>query len=62
MHERNVLGRESGGSVATASFVAIIVIAVLVALFVWAPWESTSSPMPVVPQNMSANGVDRAAH
>jgi hypothetical protein len=42
MEERNVIVRESGRAVATGSLVAVIAIAVLIALFVWQPWNTTS--------------------
>lgn len=43
MQERNVVVRDGSGSVATMSLVAVIIIAALVALFVWQPWNSTST-------------------
>jgi hypothetical protein len=62
MNDRNVMARGSGGPIVTASFAAIILIAVLVALFVWEPWNAAPAHAPATLQNTSATGVDRAAH
>ena len=35
---------ETGKSVAAASFVATVIIAVLVALFIWQPWSTAPRP------------------
>jgi hypothetical protein len=43
MQERNVVVRDNGGSVAAFSIVAVIVVAAVVALFVWQPWNATST-------------------
>src|ERR1700680_1373191 len=44
MEERNVtVDRENGGSLATFSLVAVIVVVALIALFVWQPWNATST-------------------
>jgi hypothetical protein len=42
MDERNIsIDRESGGSLATFSLVAVFVVVALIALFVWQPWNTT---------------------
>jgi hypothetical protein len=43
MQERNVIVRGGGGSVGITSFVALIVIAALIGLFIWQPWNNTGS-------------------
>ena len=42
MEERNIsVDRENGGSLATFSLIAVVVVALLIALFVWQPWNAT---------------------
>jgi hypothetical protein len=43
VEDRNVIIRDGGGSVATASFVAVLVIAAIIALCIMQPWERTST-------------------
>ncbi|GAC1411195.1 MAG: hypothetical protein NVSMB64_20830 [Candidatus Velthaea sp.] len=43
MEERNVVVRDNGGSMAAFSLIAVIVVVGLIALFVWQPWNSTST-------------------
>ena len=42
MDDRNVVVRDSDSSVATFGIIAVIIVAALVALFVWQPWNTTS--------------------
>jgi hypothetical protein len=41
MEDRNVIVRNGGGSIGTASLVALLIIAGLIALIVWQPWNGT---------------------
>jgi hypothetical protein len=41
MEDRNVIVRNGGGSIGTASLVALLIIAGLIALIVWQPWYGT---------------------
>jgi hypothetical protein len=41
MERRTVILRDSGDPVGTASLIALIVIAGLIALFIWQPWNGT---------------------
>jgi ABC-type Fe3+ transport system permease subunit len=43
VEDRNVIIRDGGGSVGTASFVALLVIAAIIALCILQPWERTST-------------------
>jgi hypothetical protein len=44
MEERNITGeRDNGGAMATFSLVAVLVIVALIGLFVWQPWNQTST-------------------
>jgi hypothetical protein len=44
MEERNIsVDRDTGGSLATFSLVAVIVVVALIGLFVWQPWNATST-------------------
>jgi hypothetical protein len=38
MEERNVIVRGGGSSVGTASLIALLAIAALIAVFIWQPW------------------------
>lgn len=42
MGDRNVVVRDSGSSVVALSLLAVVVIAVLVALFIWQPWNAST--------------------
>jgi hypothetical protein len=41
MEDRNVIVRNGGGSIGTASLIALLIIAGLIALIVWQPWNGT---------------------
>ena len=41
MERRTVIVRDSGDTVGTVSLLALIVIAGLIALFIWQPWNGT---------------------
>lgn len=43
MERRTVIVRDAGNSIGTASLIALIVIAGVIALFIWQPWNSTVS-------------------
>lgn len=40
MEERNVIVRGGGSSVGTASLIALLAIAALIAVLIWQPWTS----------------------
>ena len=64
MQERNVVVRDNGGSVATFSIIAVIIVAAVVALFVWQPWNTTStqrSNSTTIQQGTSTGGVGSGA-
>ncbi len=41
MEERNVIVRSGGGSVGTVSLIALLIIAGVIALMIWQPWNGT---------------------
>jgi hypothetical protein len=41
IERRTVIVREGGDPIGTASLIALIVIAALIALFIWQPWNGT---------------------
>jgi hypothetical protein len=43
VEERNVIIRDGGGSVGTISFVALFVIAAIIAICIWQPWNNTGT-------------------
>gem|GEM_PF-4207911 len=43
MDDRNIIARDGGGSVATASFLALLVIAAIIAVCIWQPWDNTTA-------------------
>jgi hypothetical protein len=43
VEDRNVIIRGGDGSVGTASFIALLVIAAIIALFILQPWDHTST-------------------
>ena len=43
MNEREVIVRDNNGSVATFGIIAVIVVAAIIALFVWRPWTNSDS-------------------
>jgi hypothetical protein len=64
MERRNItIERDDGGSVATFSLTAVLVVVALIALFVWQPWISTTTTntnrnaaMVTQPGNQSPSG------
>ncbi len=43
MNDREVIVRDNNGSVATFGIIAVIVVAALIALFVWRPWSNSDT-------------------
>jgi hypothetical protein len=43
MKERIVILSESGDSVATVTFIAVLLIAAVIALFIWQPWNGVAT-------------------
>jgi ABC-type Fe3+ transport system permease subunit len=43
VEDRNVIIRRGDGPVGTASFVALLVVAAIIALFILQPWEHSST-------------------
>jgi hypothetical protein len=43
VEDRNVIIRDGDGSIGTASFVALLAIAAVIALFILQPWDRTST-------------------
>lgn len=43
MNEREVIVRDNNGSIATFGIIAVIVVALLIALFVWRPWTNSDT-------------------
>ena len=43
MEERNVVMRTGGGSAGAVAVIALIVIAGLIAIFVWQPWNGSTT-------------------
>ena len=41
MEERNVIVRNGGSSIGTVSFIALLLVAGLIALAIWRPWDGT---------------------
>jgi hypothetical protein len=43
MKDRIVILSESGDSVATVTFIAVLLIAAVIALFIWQPWNGVAT-------------------
>jgi hypothetical protein len=41
MEHRTVIVREEGASVGTVSFIALLIVAAVIALMIWQPWNGT---------------------
>jgi hypothetical protein len=67
-----IIERESGGSMANFSLVAVLVLVGLIALFVWQPWNTTLStpamkttiaqPGAAGERNISSSGASGSTH
>jgi hypothetical protein len=43
MEDRNGIVRNGGGSIGTASLIALFIVAGLIALIIWQPWNGTAA-------------------
>jgi hypothetical protein len=43
MQHRNVIERRGDGSIGIVSLIAAFVVAALIALFIWQPWDTTTA-------------------